>query len=119
MGDLMREVLESPLVLMVNRDASTVTFTDGDGYVRKYTTNGKTEKHQMPSGTVETKMKWAGQALVLETTVERMLKVTKTYTMEPDPRRLVVLTEMGGRRGGDAPPPLKAVYDEGPPPEAH
>ncbi len=117
MVDLMREVLESPLLLMVNRDASTVTFTDGDGYVRKYSTNGKAEKHQMPSGTVETKTKWSGQALVLETTVGRTLKVTKTYTTEPDPRRLLVLTEMGGRRGGDA-PPLKAVYEEGPPPDS-
>lgn len=118
MGDLMREVLESPLLLMVSRDESTVTFTDGDGYVRKYTTNGKTEKHQMPSGTVETKTKWAGEALVLETEIGRVMRVTKTYTIEPDPWRLVVLTEMGGRRGGDAPPTLKAVYDAGPPPEA-
>lgn len=117
MGDLMREVLESPLLLMVSLDASTVTFTDGEGYVRKYATNDKTEKHQMPSGTVETKTRWRGQALVLETSVGRGAKVTKTFTIEPDPRRLIVLTEMGARRGGDTPPPLKAVYDEGPPAE--
>lgn len=113
----MREVIESPQVLMINADGSSVTLTDGDGYVRKYTTNGKTEKHQMPSGTVETKAKRNGKALVLETTVSSMLTVTRTFAVEPDPRRLIVHTEVGERRRRDAPPPLKAVYDEGLPPE--
>jgi hypothetical protein len=40
---------------VIDQDGPLVTITDNAGTVRRYTTNTKPEKHQLTSGTVETK----------------------------------------------------------------
>lgn len=113
--ELVHEVVASPVRLLIDHDGSTVSFTDDEGHVRRYAATGKSEKHQLTSGTVDTKTHWDVDTLVIETELPRSMKVTRRYafSMAGEVRQLVVTTEIegGGSPGGGRRPPLKAVYD--------
>ena len=115
MRDLAHEVLVAPVRLVIDQDGALVTFTDDEGHVRRFTANGKSEKHQLTSGTVETKTHWEDGALVMQLEIPRGMKLSRRYVLSvaADARQLVVTTEVvGGDRGpGGKRPPIKAVYD--------
>src|SRR5215208_3301911 len=50
--DVIQETLAAPPRLVIDQDGSVVTFTDDEGHVRRFTSNGKPAKHQLTSGTV-------------------------------------------------------------------
>jgi hypothetical protein len=114
--DLAQEVIASPPRLVIDQDGSLVSFTDDEGHVRRYDATGKPEKHQLTSGTVDTKTRWEDAALVVETTMPNGFKVTKRYALSTaaDAKQLVVTTQVEGGHGGSGEgkrPPHKAVYD--------
>ncbi len=110
---LVRELLEPSPRLTITTDGDLVAFTDADGRVRKYTANGKKEKHQFDNGTVETKTKWDADHLVVETSLRGGMKVTETYALAADTRQLIVQTKMdGGQMRGDDRPPITHYYDD-------
>lgn len=111
---LMRELVEPSPRLTIATDGDLVSFTDADGHVRKYTANGKKEKHQFDNGTVKTKTKWDQDRLVIETSLDDGAKLTQAYALAADRRQLVVETRMeGGRMGGDGDrPPITHYYDD-------
>jgi hypothetical protein len=116
--DLIQETLAAPPRLVIDQDGAVVTFTDDEGHVRRFTSNGKSEKHQLTSGTVETKTRWEDAGLAMQIEIPRGMKLSRHYAVSVagDARQLVVTTEITGGDGGrDAPggkrAPLKAVYD--------
>ena len=116
MRDLTHEVLVAPTRLVISQDGDVVNFTDDEGHVRRYTANGKEERHQLTSGTVATKTRWEDGALVMELEIPHGMKLSRHFAVAVagDAKQLVVSTEIaGGDRGspGGKHSPLKAVYD--------
>jgi hypothetical protein len=115
--DLTHEVLTPPTRLVIDQDGPLVTLTDDEGHVRRFTTNNKGEKHQLTSGTVDTRTQWQNGALTMEIEIPHGMKVSRRYELVAgaDARQLVVTTEVTGGGGpggsGEKRPPLKAVYD--------
>ena len=98
---LMKELLQPSARMNVTVENDIVTFTESDGRVRKFKTDGKKEKHQFDNGTVETKSKWDNTGLVIETALQNGMKLTQTYTVTAGERRqLVLATKMEGGAGG-------------------
>ena len=112
--NLAREVLTPANRLNITVDGDIVSFTDPDGRVKKYKTDGKKEKHQFDNGTVETKSKWEAGALVIETSLDGGMKFTQSYSLVSDHRELMVQTKMEGgmSRDGDERKPITHYYDD-------
>jgi hypothetical protein len=97
----MKELLQPSDRMNVTVEDDVVTFTESDGRVRKFKTDGKKEKHQFDNGTVETKSKWDNDGLVIETDLQNGMKLTQTYNIAPgEKRQLVIATKMEGGGGG-------------------
>jgi hypothetical protein len=97
---LMKELLQPSDRLTVTVDNDIVTFTESDGRVRKFKTDGKKEKHQFDNGTVETRSKWDNGGLMIETDLQNGMKLTQTYTIAAgEKRQLVLATTMEGGGG--------------------
>jgi hypothetical protein len=117
---LMRELLQPSDRMMVTVDGDLVSFTESDGRVRKFKTDGKKEKHQFDNGTVETKSHWDKDGLVIETDLQNGMKLTQTYALAPaaEKRQLVISTKMeggmsrGGDGGGGERKPMMHYYDD-------
>jgi hypothetical protein len=75
--------------------------------VRRYIANGKTEKHQLMAGTIETKSRWDGSTLEMEIMLGQRMTLTRRYRLDPVVHRLVVIT--GTERNPQA---RSTVYDE-------
>jgi hypothetical protein len=102
---LMKELLAPSDRMTVTVENDVVTFTESDGRVRRFKTDGKKEKHQFDNGTVETRTKWDNDGLVIETDLQNGMKLTQTYTIAAgEKRQLVLATKMEGGmgRGGDS-----------------
>jgi len=98
---LMKELLQPSDRMNVTVENDIVTFTESDGRVRKFKTDGKKEKHQFDNGTVETKSKWDNTGLVIETDLQNGMKLTQTYSVAAgEKRQLVLATKMEGGSGG-------------------
>jgi len=98
---LMKELLQPSDRMTLTVENDMVTFTESDGRVRKFRTDGKKEKHQFDNGTVETKSKWDNSGLVIETDLQSGMKLTQTYTIAAgEKRQLVLATKMEGGGGG-------------------
>jgi hypothetical protein len=110
--ELMREVLEPPTRLSITVEDPLVIFTYGDGRVVRYRADGKKEKHQATSGTVETKTKWMPDHLEIETALSDGMKVTHSYAVKDAVRQLVVTVAMNGERTSRDRPPTTLVYDD-------
>lgn len=113
MRETMRELLQPAARLTIVQHDDSVSFTDDQGHVRKFVANGKNEKHQLQSATLETKAAWKNDALVIEWGTGRGPTVVRSYRVDAGLRRLVVETAMkGGRnRDGKDRPPVTHVYD--------
>jgi hypothetical protein len=106
---LMEEVMQLPPRFTVAQKDDTISFIEPDGVVRSYVANGKSEKHQLTNGIVETKTAWKGETLEMEVKVDR-LTIRRTFAIRATgSRQLEVTTTFGGgRRGAGA----KTVFDE-------
>ena len=118
MRDIFREASESPEQIVIAPGDGVVTITDSNGLVRKFATNYKKEKHQTAAGVVETKTKWEGAALVIETSAGSGLKVTRSYRLTPEGRQLMVEVKIESSNFPQKMPPMRLVYDAVSRPEA-
>ena len=106
---LMQEAMQLPPRFTLAQKADTISFIEPDGVVRSYVANGKSEKHQLTNGIVETKTAWKGESLEMEVKVDR-LTIRRTFAIGgTGSRQLEVTTTLdGGRRGASS----KTVFDE-------
>ena len=108
--EVMREVMESPTRLIVTVGEGTVTFVQADGRSQRFTTDGKKEKHQLQSATIETKTKWDGASLRQELDLGDDQKIIRIFSVPGDTGQLTVSTTFGDDGNGRR-PPTRLVYD--------
>jgi len=96
---LLRELIQPPDRLTIIVGPGEVTFTDERGLSWRLATDGRKEKHQLDNGTVTTRTRWEGEALVRTIDAGNGFDVTETYTLVPgEARRLQVTVKIGGGR---------------------
>ena len=109
---VLQEVGQPPQQVTIVTDEKTVIFTDGEGLVRKFTTDGRKEKVDIVTAKVDAVTKWDGAMLTQEMTVGK-LKVTRTWQLTKQGDMLVetVRTDGAGSRSGSAGAPIKFIFD--------
>ncbi|MEO8677515.1 MAG: hypothetical protein ABI665_00620 [Vicinamibacterales bacterium] len=116
-----RRMTEIPDRLIIVRDGTTVSITDGNGRHLSFKADGKKQQQVTGDGEFKTKTIFEGANLVIEEDFGGP-KVTTTYTPVLDGgeiRRLEVTLKVEGDRSGGhrgpggpgGPPSLKRVYD--------
>jgi hypothetical protein len=106
----MRSVLETPERLMITVEAESVVFTLGDGRTQRLPTNGKKVRLTIDDTEVETQVKWDKARLVKIASLAGATKVTETYAVDGDPRRLHVTVKIENWRMPQ-PQTVRRVYD--------
>jgi hypothetical protein len=108
---VLHEIGQPPQQVTIVTDEKTVIFTDGEGLVRKFTTDGKKEKVDIVTAKVDSITKWDGPVLTQELSIGQ-LKVTRTWQLTKQGDMLVetVKTDAGGR-SGSAGTPIKFIFD--------
>ncbi len=89
---LMEELMLVPQTFTIAQDGDKVLFIEPDGVVRAFVANDKAEKHQLQNGTIETKSRWDGDALLMELKPADGLTITRRYAVHGTPRQLEVTT---------------------------
>lgn len=107
----MRAVLDAPERLMITAEAEAVTFTYGDGRTQRMLTNGKKEKLKVDDSQVDTQVTWDKARLVKISSLAGGTKVTETYAVDADPRRLQVTVKVENWRMPQ-PQTVRRVYDD-------
>jgi hypothetical protein len=87
---------EPPGRLTITQTDRAITFTDGDGRSQRLATTGEKQRISIGRGTVEVRTKWDGERLVKETSLARGMKVTETYSVVSDAKRLQVMIKLEG-----------------------
>ena len=95
--------------LTIAQDGEKVVFIEPDGVVRTYLANGKSERHQLTNGTIETTTSWSGATLQMRIAVGARGVVLRTFERRDDPRRLEVAT---GPEHGAKDARRMTVYDD-------
>lgn len=99
----------TPRLSIFQQEERRIVFVDADAHARTFTTNGKKERHQLRSGTLETSTKWDGPTLVQQSTLGGGVKVTQTFALD-EAKRLVISSTLDDSRIGRM-SPNKRVYD--------
>jgi hypothetical protein len=107
----MQEVMTAPESIAITQKPGQVTFTDADGHLRHYATDGKTEKHQLNAGVVETRTRWNAGELVIETSPTQGVTLVESYTVDPATRQLIVTLQSGNPGAQGSMRPVRRVYD--------
>jgi hypothetical protein len=109
--EVMREVMEPVERMTIRQTGTEVVFIDATGRSRHYSTSGQPEKHQLQSGTIETKTSWKDSSLVMDISLDRT-KLTETYSLAADSGQLQVTFtfENAGMPGGGR--TIRRVYDK-------
>lgn len=92
---------------LVQRD-DAITIIEPDGVVRTYVANGKTEKHQLTAGVIETRSRWKNGAWEMQLTVDRITMVRTFMLREGASQQLHLTTEF---KGGPGERQQVSVYD--------
>ena len=92
----MRDVTDTPARLTIVQTPSMVIITTGDGRTTRLSPDGKTIKDD--STNVQRRSKWDGGRLVTEITGIGPGKITETYAVDPERRRLNVTIQMENAR---------------------
>ncbi len=83
MQAMLQEVLDEPGHLAIAVTDRDVAFTDAEGHVERFKTDNSKEKHQLKSGTVDTRVKWDRGRLVKETSLLGLATVKQAYSVDP------------------------------------
>jgi hypothetical protein len=114
---LLREMAQPPDQVTIVVTDSTTTFTDDQGAVRKFTTDGKKESIDLGTAKVDSVSKWDGGTLTVEMSGGNF-KLTETYQLTVQGHALVVelKSATSGSKNTNAPVgsavPVKRIYDK-------
>jgi hypothetical protein len=113
---LLREMAQPPGQVTIVVADGTTTFTDDQGVVRKFTTDGKKESIDLGSAKVDSVSKWDGGTLTVELTGGNF-KLTETYQLTVQGHALVVELKSANSAStrtsgsGASAVPVKRIYD--------
>jgi hypothetical protein len=105
----MHEFFEPAQSLTITGNDAELTLDDGAGGLTRLHLDGKPYKRE--GGAVETRAEWKESALVVESKSERGTKLTSTYRLLPQARKLELVSRLEGRR---EPIVVRRVYDSAP-----
>ena len=106
----LNRAIEPPVTLTITQTDSSITFIDGDGRSQTLRTNNKKQKLPLDERTVAVKTKWDDERLVKETSLGDGMKLTETYSLNAEPRQLLVWVQLTSSRL-PRPVNLRRVYD--------
>jgi hypothetical protein len=106
-----RDLLEIAESLTIAVKPGVVTFTDDLGRTRTYPTDGTRQRYMLGSARYEARVRWDGTQLRKEIDAAFGLKVTETYFLSPDGRRLFLIVRLGEQRENVRPVGANRVYD--------
>jgi hypothetical protein len=107
MRDAMRDVMSPPDHLTITQTETMIVITSQDGRTTRLSPDGKKLKDEHTG--VERKTRWDGATLVSEITGLGPGKITETYTVEEEARRLHVALQMESERAQQR--AMHRVYD--------
>jgi hypothetical protein len=109
--DMARDLLEVAERLTIAVGADTVTITDDLERRRTYTTSASKERHQIAASRFDVWTEWQGAQLRQRIEGAFDFKMTQTYFLSPDGRRLFMIVRVGEPRRGAAQVGFNRVYD--------
>ena len=102
----MRAALEAPAEITITQTSAEIALLEKDGRLRALHPDGKGYKD---SAGATVKTRWQDARLVVETSRESGRKVVETFTLQTEPRRLVVNVQLETPSG--SPVTVRRVYD--------
>lgn len=106
----MRSALEAPERLILTVEAESVIVTLGDGRTLRLPTNGERVQVAIDEAVVDTRVRWDKARLVKISSLAAGTKLTETYAVEGEPRRLHVTVTLENWRLPQ-PQTVRRVYD--------
>jgi hypothetical protein len=108
---LLRDLLEIPETLTIRATTSGVTFIDDLKRERTYETDGKPRKYQISAARFEAKGIWQGAYFRKDIEGPNNFKMTETYFLSEDKRRLFVIIRIGDPKKPETMAGVNRVYD--------
>jgi hypothetical protein len=109
--DMARDLLEVAERLTLEVGPDTVTVTDDLERQRSYATNGSKERHQIAASRFDVRTEWQGAQLQQRIEGSFDFKMTQTFFLSPDGRRLFLIIRVGEPRRGATQVGFNRVYD--------
>ena len=105
----LRAVLDAPSEMTITHTEAEIAVLETDGRLRALHPDGRS--YRTAAG-AEVETRWDGERLVVETRPDDGPKLVETFTIESDPRRLVVSIALRPPSGD--PVTVRRVYDAAP-----
>ena len=109
--DLSRDLLEVPESLKISVTATAVVITDDLERERMYRTDGTKQKHRLGAAEFEARMEFQDSQLRKSIEGSYGFRMTETYFLSPDGRRLFVMVRVGQPRRDAPQVGFNRVYD--------
>ena len=108
---LARDLLEIPESLAITATPGAVTFTDDLERVRVYQTDGQRSRYQLGAARFNAAAEWNGTQFVKRIDGSDGFRMTETYFLSEDGRRLFIIVRVGSNRKNAPVMGVNRVYD--------
>jgi hypothetical protein len=108
---LARDLLEVPESLSITVRSSAVSFIDDLERERVYSTNGVRSRYQLGAARFNAAMEWNDGQFVKRIDAADGFRMTETYFLSEDARRLFVIVRIGSTRKGAPVMGVNRIYD--------
>jgi hypothetical protein len=108
---LARDLLEVPETLSISLAPEAVTFIDDLERMRVYATTGERSRYQLGAARFNAALEWSGPQLVKRIDGADGFRMTETYFLSEDGRRLFVIVRVGSDRKNAPVMGVNRVYD--------
>ena len=108
---LARDLLEVPETLSISLAPAAVTFVDDLERSRVYATTGEKSRYQLGAARFNAALEWSGAQLIKRIDGADGFRMTETYFLSEDGRRLFVILRVGSDRKNAPVMGVNRVYD--------
>ena len=108
---LTRDLMEVPESLTISLTPSQITFVDDLRRERVYPTTGERLRYQIGAARFNAALEWTGSQLVKRIDAADGFRMTETYFLSEDGRRLFVIVRVGSNRKNAPVMGVNRVYD--------
>lgn len=109
--DMSRDLLEVPETLRMAVDSGTVTFTDDLQRERTFPTDNSRGRYRLGAAEFFARVRWDGPRLHKDIEGPFGYRMSETYFLSPDARRLFVIVRVGEPNRRRPPTGFDRVYD--------